>query len=392
MSNKWILPTLVALTVSSSALAAPHAYLYKDSRVMAMGGAGVATGGYSTSLFQNPAGLSNLSTEHGLIVELLGLSFTASGEAANVTQDILDAIDTDDTEAVKDVLNAYAGTPVHLDFSNYSSVSYNHGDIAWSLGLLAASEANLLVNPYSVADSVEIQARGYGGLNAGVSYTLRELWIGDLALGLGGKFYAQNSYEDTLNAQELIDFEQSGDDIADRASETRTAFSFDIGAIYQIDAPLSPSLGFSVMNIGGLDFEDAFGSQPMTVNIGGAIEPEIPFIKRTRLAIDYMDLLGANTYRLYFPTTNEDGSPYYKDIESDDMMQNLRLGLSALIYDNSWSSLELATGLYQGNVTGGIDFVASIFKLSFSTYAEEVGPVSGDYTDRRYTVDLGIAW
>jgi hypothetical protein len=390
MKTNWILPSLVAMAVSGAAVAAPQSYLYKDTRTMAMGGASVATGGYSTAVFSNPAGLAKLPTDHGMIVELLGFQATATQNGTEIFTDLADASDSDDSSDIEDVLEKYAGQPVYIDFSNYSSVSYNHGDIAWSIGLLAATDINVTANPYSIS-VLELQARAYGGVNAGVSYTLRDMWLGDLSLGLGGKFYGQNSYEDVLDPDAILDFEGKADEITDEASETNTAFAFDLGAIYQFNVPLKPSFGLSIMNIGGLDFDDAYGSQPMTVNIGGAVEPEIPFIKRTRIAIDYVDVLNANTFRIYDYNPDEDGLSY-RDVESNDIIQQLNLGMSALLYDNTWSSLELAAGLYQGNWTAGIDFAASIFKLSFASYAEEVGPVSGDKTDRRYTASLGLGW
>ncbi|MBM7034984.1 conjugal transfer protein TraF [Vibrio ulleungensis] len=390
MKTNWILPSLVAMAVSGAAVAAPQSYLYKDTRTMAMGGASVATGGYSTAVFSNPAGLAKLPTDHGMIVELLGFQATATQNGTEIFTDLADASDSGDSSDIEDVLEKYAGQPVYIDFSNYSSVSYNHGDIAWSIGLLAATDINVIANPYNIS-VLELQTRAYGGVNAGVSYTLRDMWLGDLSLGLGGKFYGQNSYEDVLDPDDILDFEGKADEIIDEASETNTAFAFDLGAIYQFNVPLKPSFGLSIMNIGGLDFDDAYGSQPMTVNIGGAVEPEIPFIKRTRIAIDYVDVLNANTFRIYDYNPDEDGLSY-RDVESNDIIQQLNLGMSALLYDNTWSSLELAAGLYQGNWTAGIDFAASIFKLSFASYAEEVGPVSGDKTDRRYTASLGLGW
>jgi hypothetical protein len=390
MSTKWILPSLIALVVSGAAVAAPQAYLYKDTRTMAMGGASVATGGYSTAVFSNPAGLAKLPTDHGLIVELLGLQATTTQNGTDIFSDLSDAADSEQTSDIEEVLANYAGEPVFIDFSNYSSISYNHGDIAWSVGLLAATDLNAVVNPYNIG-VLELQARAYGGVNAGVSYTLRDLWLGDLSLGLGGKYYAQNSYEDVLDPDAILDFEGKADEIIDDASVTNTAFSFDLGAIYQFNVPFKPSLGLSIMNIGGLDFDDAYGSQPMTVNIGGAVEPEIPFIKRTRIAIDYVDVLNANTFRIYDYNPNEDDLSY-RDVEANDIIQQLNVGMSALLYDNMWSSLELAAGMYQGNWTAGVDFAASVFKLSFASYAEEVGPVSGDKSDRRYTASIGVGW
>ncbi len=386
-----IFTALVGTCVASTVMAAPHAYLYKDNRIMAQGGANIATGGYSSSLFHNPAGLSKLPTHHGMIVELFGVNIGTSENAIDMFNDISDAADSGQESDVLDVLNSYAGTPVHVDFSNYSSVSYNHGDIAWSVGLLAATDINATAYPASF-DVLNIQARAYGGLNAGASYILRDMgqqgewWQGNLSLGLGAKLYTQSSYEDVLDPNDIIDFEQSGDDISDRMQETSTAFAFDLGAIYHFDLPLSPSVGMSIMNIGDLDFDGAYGSQPMTVNIGFNIEPELAYLHKTTLSLDYVDVFNANQFRFQYP----DGT--IAKVESADFIQNLRIGARTHLWDNTWSSVELATGLYQGNWTAGVDMTLSIVKLSIASYAEELGPSAGDLTERRYSVNFGIGW
>ena len=56
-----------------------------------------------------------------------------------------------------------------------------------------------------------------------------------------------------------------------------SAVAADLGAIYQYNLIMRPSLAISVLNIGDLDFDERYGSQPMTVNIGAAIQPEVPF-------------------------------------------------------------------------------------------------------------------
>ena len=52
------------------AMYAENASLYKDPRIMGMGGANVAVGAYSTSVFSNPAGLTNIKKDHGFVVDL----------------------------------------------------------------------------------------------------------------------------------------------------------------------------------------------------------------------------------------------------------------------------------------------------------------------------------
>ncbi len=390
--KKWIIPMVAGLGFVSIVQATEHAYLYKDLRIMAMGGANVAAGGYSSSLFSNPAGIANMPEHHGMVVELLGLSGTGSSNGKNIINDINDAIDTDTTDAILDVFSKYSGERVHVDVSNYSSLSMNHGDYAWSVGLLSAVDANMTPHASSY-DLLEVQSRAYGGITAAYAHTLKDIAAGDLTLGVGAKFIKQKSYEGALTPDDLINYDDIGDELRDKWEKDGTGFGLDLGAIYEFhtDSDLKPALGLSVMNIGNMTFDDSYGGQPTTVNIGASIEPTIPHIVKTRIALDYVDLFNANKTRIYNLDT-PDNNISFTDYDDTDFVKRLRFGISAMLYDNSWSSMEVATGVYQGNLTAGIDFTASVFRLGFTTYEEELGPEYGDDSDRRYSVILGIVW
>ena len=244
----------------------------------------------------------------------------------------------------------------------------------------------------SIDGILEVQSRGYGGVTGAFSYTVENFGRGDLILGVGAKVIFQKSFEGKLTPSDLINGDDIGDELRDRMEKDSDGYAVDLGAIYKFDAmkSLKPAIGLSVMNIGSVDFDDSYGGQPTTVNIGASIEPDISFLKKTRVAIDYVDVFNANTYRIYNLDENDEVS--FTDYDDTDFLKRLRFGISGLIYDNSWSSLELATGVYQGGVTAGIDFTASVFRLGFSTYEEQIGPSHGDDSDRRYSVNLSVAW
>jgi len=391
--KKWIIPALASVTLAPLANAGDLAYLYKDMRIMGMGGANVASGGYSSSLFLNPAGIANLPTDHGMIVELLGVSATTSDGAKDVIDDLVDAIDSDNESEIIDVLEKYSGERTHIDVANYSSISNNHGNYAWSVGLLAASDINLTAHANSFDGILEVQSRAYGGLIGAYSRTYENVGNGDLQLGLGAKFLTQTSFEGKLSTAELLSADDLGDELRDKMEDDNSGFAIDLGAIYQFytENNLKPALGLSIMNIGSVDFNDAYGGQQTTVNIGASIEPTIPHIKRTRIAVDYVDLFNANTFRVY-DLDGPDDQISYSDYDDTDFLKRLRFGISGLVYEGHWSSLELATGFYQGGLTAGLDFTASVFRLGLTTYEEQTGPSHGDASDRRYSMVLGIAW
>ncbi len=373
-----------------------HAYLYKDARIMGMGGANVAVGGYSTSVFHNPAGLRSIKKSHGLEVELLGLTAQASDKIQDFADDI-DAADGD-TTAVADVLKEYSGEHFNVNVSNYSSISNNGESFAWSMGVLAGADANFIAHGNGgVNDLLETHSRGYGGLIVGVATTFEEVGIGNLDVGISGKYITQQSYEGGVGITEIVDNQDDlGTYLQDTYEKKSTGFAFDVGLVYKMfpNNYWHPAIGASLMNIGGMDMDDNYGKQPMTVNIGASISPEVSFLEHLIVAVDYVDLLNANETRFYNFTQSggvvTDVSA--QDFEEDDLMKRLRLGVSLGLLDNSWITTTLNAGLYQGEYTLGADLQLAILKLGFATYAEEIGPKVGDLVDRRYMLSLGIGW
>ena len=391
--NKLSLVTIMTLTTLSSSIAnaSELSYLYKDQRVMAMGGANVSTGGYSTSLFSNPAGIAKVSNEHGVVFELLGLQAGLSTEIVPLTSDLSDAVDADDGQIGKilDVFAEYSGQTNHLDISNYTSLTNNHGNIAWSFGLLSVLDVNFTTHANSY-NLLETQARAYGGVTSAITYTLKPSELGDLSLGLGAKFISQVSFEGTITPAELANAEDIGDNLQDKMQSDGAAVGVDLGAIYQFNVPMKPALGLSILNIGDLDFDGSYGSQPMTVNLGASIEPDLFFAKKTTISLDYVDAFNANQTRLY--DLSDGDIVAYTDSDDKGVVKRLRFGISALLYENSWSSFELATGVYQGAYTAGLNFTALLFKVGLATYQEQIGPQFGDQEDRRYNLNVSIGW
>ena len=382
--KKYISPLVVILSLPVIAHASELSYLYKDSRIMAMGGANVATGGYSSSIFSNPAGIANLPKDQKLIVELLGIQASGGEDLSDFATDMADAMDSDNQNEIVDVAAKYQGKPLNVVASNYSSLSYSGETSAFTFGLLSAADLNIVTHNHAT-DLLNTHSRAYAGITTAYSYTINDLGMGDLKLGLGAKYIQQKSYEGTILLSDLLSGDNLADVLQDKMESDSSGYGIDLGAIYTFDAPLSPSLGLSVLNIGKMDFDGQYGEQPMTVNIGAAIEPNISFLHKTRVALDYVDLLNANKTRVYQNNS-------YKDYDDTDMIKRIRFGATTMLYDNSWSALELAGGIYQGAYTAGLDFTVTVFRIGVSTYQEQIGPKSGDQEDRRYSVNLGIVW
>lgn len=379
--KKIISLALIGATTSLMAMYAEHASLYKDPRVMGMGGASIAVGAYSTSVFSNPAGLANIKKDHGFVVDLLSIGGSLSPSVLDFVNDFSD---TDgDVTLVGEVLKDYAGEHFHLGIDNYSSISKNSDIFAWSIGVLAATDFNYMTHSDM---SLTTTSRAYGGLVLGVAKPY-ETEYGQLDVGMSVKVIQLKSYEDTLSAGDLIGQDDLAGYINDQLVDEQ-GVGIDLGVTYKpwADSFWHPAFGASIMNIGSLDMGGAFGGQPMTLNFGASITPELPILDKFVLAVDYVDVLNANELRMY----NSDGTSV--DYEEADFMKRLRIGAGVGLYDSWLLSSTLNVGLYQGSFTAGVNLEIALLKINLATYQENVGSSATPIEDRRYMAQIGLGW
>lgn len=381
---------LLGATTSLMALGGEQAYLYKDPRIMGMGGANVAVGAYSSSVFSNPAGLANIKKSDGYVVDLLSVGVSASSDTKTFIDD-LDAAGND-TSKVEAVIEKYTGEVFSIGVNNYSSISKNSDSFAWSVGLLAAGDVSFRIhgNGSSNGAPVEASGRAYGGVILGVAVPY-QTEIGTIDVGIGLKYISQKSYEGPLYISDL-----TGDnvvsDLQDKYEKTSSGFGLDLGATYKPfnDNYWHPAFGLSVLNLGSMSMDDNYGGQPTTVNLGVSITPDVSFMNKLVVAADYVDLFNANQIRVY--NYSSTGVVTYTDYDDTDMMKRVRLGVGMGLVDTSYFSLTLNAGMYQSAYTAGAQMDISVVKLNVSTYEEQIGTGGVDISDRRYMAQLGIGW
>jgi len=391
LGKKIISVALLGATTSLMALYAEHTALYKDPRVMGMGGANVAVGSYSTAVFYNPAGLANIKKDHGFVVDVLGVGLKGSKGFAPFAKDLSNVDSTAPDGGVGEMtslLNKYSGQNFHVGANNYSSISKNSDAFAWSIGLLGASDLNLM--PHGVSTTLDVNARAYGGVVLGVAKPF-ETEYGRLDVGISLKYVQMKSFSGTLDTTTLINLKDSNDkltDIRSALNETdETGIGADIGVTYHpwVDNYWHPAVAMSIMNIGSMNMNNAYGGQPMTLNLGASITPEFPVFDKFVFAVDYVDALNNFKYKVATgPTATQ-----YTD---NDFMKKLRLGVGMGLLDTSLLSLTLNGGWYMKSYTAGVNIELLLFKLNLATYQEELGTGSVSIPDRRYVVQLGLGW
>jgi len=394
--KKIIATGLLGLSTSLMAMYGEQSYVYKDARILGMGGANVAVGGYSTSIFSNPAGLKSLKKEDGFIVELLGLQIGATEQFQDFSKDLGDALDEDDdakkTEELIGVLQKYNGEHFHANVSNYTSLSKNSDMFAWSIGILAGADLNYMTHSDGsvVGPSLETSSRGYGGLVLGAAkdYSTR---YGTIDVGVSGKYIVQKSYEGQIPLIDLIDKDSS--ELQTKYEKESSGFAVDVGVVYH-PAPNNywhPAVGLSVLNIGSIDMDDQYGKQAMSVNLGASITPEVSFLDKLVVAVDYVDMFNANEAR-YYKYVGGVGDTVAVDVEDSELMKRVRFGAMAQVIDSKYFALALSGGMYEGAWSAGVDMALTILKLSLTSYEEDLGYGSFELTDRRYALQLGLGW
>jgi len=381
---------LLSATTSLMALGGEQAYLYKDPRIMGMGGANVAVGAYSSSVFSNPAGLTNIKKSEGFVVDLLSIGLSGSADTKKFIDDLNAA--GSDSAKVEAVVNKYSGKVFSLGVNNYTSLSKNSDSFAWSVGLLAATDVSFRIhgNGSSNGAPVETAGRGYGGviLGAAVPY---QTDIGVLDVGIGLKYISQKSYEGPLYISDLTGNNVVGD-LRNKYEKTASGFGVDLGVTYKPfnDNYWHPAFGLSVLNLGSMSMNNNYGGQPTTVNIGASITPDVSFMNKLVVAVDYVDLFNANQIRVYDYSST--GDVTYTDYTDTDVMKRVRLGVGLGLLNTQFFSLTLNGGMYQSAYTAGIEMDVAIFKLNASTYQEQIGTGSVNTADRRYMARIGIGW
>jgi hypothetical protein len=366
----------VSSAYSGGVVSREYPYFYKSPRAMGMGGAYVAVGGTADTLFYNPAGLTNLPADNGWEVNIIGLSAATSDNVVDLIEGMQDAFDlaTDEEQlrAVNDELAKYRGDNMHFSISDFASLAKKTGKTAFALGGLAAARMDgiphVRLGTFGLFD-VTADAH-YGGIG-GLSYEMYD----NLSVGAAVKYLHRESLIHSFTSREIVDNQDNLEDfITDQLREKGNAVGVDAGAIYSFLGlkSLNPAIGFSVLNIGDMDFGDA-GKMPMTANLGLSINPDVPAFEHLIIALDYVDMF--NNYS-----------------QDSDIPKRLRFGGELCLFKKKAIGMMVRAGLYQGYGTFGADLRLGLLTLAYVTYAEEVGAYAGQDDDRRHLAMINVGW
>ena len=374
----------LSLLLASSLYGSTYEYpqLYKDTKVMGMGGATIAIGGQTSSLFYNTAGLSNIPAEYGWEVDILNLNVAWNTNIVDFTNDLDEATSDDSDSDVEQnaktlkVVNDHLGENLHMSV-NTAILSIGKKFDKYSFGIMPI--AGLYVNAKThrgggSAGILEAQGMGYSGISFGIARDFNDaLGMTNLSVGVGIKAISHKTFYHDFTLAELID---NKDDLAtyidDNYAKEETSTMYDVGFKANISKNLTAGLSFQ--NIGGMGDSDII-EIPMTIGVGLGYSGRFDrtWLNQYQLAFDLIDITKQYT-------------------QDEDITKRTRAGLSVNLLDGWAGTVGLQAGLYQGHPSFGADIRFTMLKIAYSSYAEEVGAYSGQDPDRRHMLQVSFGW
>lgn len=343
--------------VAGTALFQQFPLLYQGVLVEGMGGAFTAVADDSNAPFYNPAGLDNIEKSSFQI-----LNISADISYPGLYPDLYNSINGASTSNPSSYVNAFnsiAGQSLYArvgDYSNFTTHDFAIGLLTNNQMLGVANASPTTTNLASLAalsDTGIVISGAYGFFD-------HHLQVGATLMGLYQMF--ENVPSLTVAQASNISGTLSGD--------LSRGFGVlgNLGAIYNFDLPLNPSIGASILNVGTASFGQA-GSLPQIINAGVGINPDLGYGKLLA-DIDYVDL----TNYLYYT--------------GDSLWLHTRFGVQYQFPE----ILTLSAGLYEGYPTVGIGVDLWAFEVNASYYTEEASPIPGLNPDHIVSLQVAFGW
>jgi hypothetical protein len=378
---------ITAIIFSSFVFSANYenSMLFKNERSLGMGGTGVATGGKAPLVFLNPAGLSKMATDGGIDFSLLDVNLGANDAIAK--KYLAGEIDTNDMPAL---IAAVLGENINLDLNSYNYLAAKIGMVTASVGIFESSNTNMQIHSgFGPAGLLELDTKTYLGANLSSSFSVAN----SVHLGIGAKYIVSHARNKVLGLGDVMASDFTDTLITDITPTIQTVkdsagATLDFGAIYDLDDirrvsgsrllnrlldATNPSIGVSVLNIGGYLTSSDVAYIPQTINTGVTLRPYCTWFRELVVSAELHDILNG-----------------YDINKSRGIYGQFRAGFEGYLIKNILMDLSLRGGWLNGAYSAGVNTRIAFLHIGATTYVEEMGGYIGQAPDRRYLINLGV--
>jgi hypothetical protein len=330
--------------------------LVRQPRNMAMGGIGVGLADDENALFNNPAGLGGYE-ERGFRPLRLGVegtwdTYTNFSEIASIAGNL----------SVSS-LNTFMNKDIAFRLSQVPMIILPHFAIAY------ITDTQISINQFNqVSPYFNLGAMITHGLQFGMGWSHKEgkRANSEFRWGFATKLiFRKGGYFDLGTANILQMSGNASGYLASVIGDYGTAFGGDLGIQYlrKLDSSTTASFGSSLTDIANTRFSDSRAMTiPMALNFGLGLKK-----------------------KLYDVTVNF-GIDYRNALMNTSFSNKLHIGSE---FDLGY--LKLMGGLNQLNATYGIGFDLWLLKMTFMSYAEELGQSYGQFTSRRMMMQVNFS-
>ena len=337
-------------------------------RPLAMGNAFVSVANDYNALFYNPAGLARLEGFNG---ELLNVQVTIADNTVSAAQDVssLASGDLTDSTKVLKLLEENTGKTQHIALSTTPHFVMPRFGLAIGTSLQGTLAFHREISPY-----VNIGMEVIAPVAVAANFLEKRL-----SVGIGAKLVLDSGVdrEFSINDIEAFQKDDTDKDGAELSDYVRGGIGggIDLGLLYTPTATMKPTIGLSVIDLGGTSFkkfdlgEKALGvpkSRQPTLNTGLSLQP---WQANNMYVMTSIEAHGINRPEHYSKKFNLGAEWGYSD----------------------W--LKVQSGLYQGELSGGFELDVMLLSVRFATYAEQLGTVAGQHaalSNRRYALQLKL--
>lgn len=369
----WPLLVISTLSAISSQFASADElkWTHYGVRPLAMGNAFVAVANDYNALFYNPAGLARLeSWSMEIINPTVGVSANTIATVSDVMKLTNGASESSGKTSVQTAIDTFevlSGKPQYINLGLtphlvFPGFGFAIGlDIGGTMTLHRQISADLdlgvdVIIPFTYAKSMLEDRLSLGATvkAVGTSGVDREFSLADVTA------FTKNDGTDS-SQKKLTDYVVGGRGVG-----------ADIGLLFTPVKTMEPTLGISIMDIGGTPY------QPVDDTLGTP-KPRDPTVNT---GVSFKPVTSGNMYLLTSLDVHAINQPIHY---SKKVNVGTELGLGKM--------LKLQAGLHQGELSGGVQLDAWLLILRFATYAEQLGATAGEdklHADRRYVAQLKL--